>query len=92
MCVIEISTFNILLGLFECSIGIAILFLKFTKIISILILLHIFTTALPLILLPEFTWQQFGILTIEGQYIVKNLLNISALMSLNYFRMKEKSE
>jgi uncharacterized membrane protein YkgB len=35
-------------------------------------------TFLPLILLPEITWQHLFIPTMEGQYIIKNLVLITA--------------
>lgn len=45
-----------------------------------------FTTFLPLIFLPGETWTQPGGLTLEGQYIVKNL----ALVSLAILIYKDK--
>ena len=35
-------------------------------------------TFLPLILLPEITWRSFMVPTLEGQYIIKNLVLIAA--------------
>lgn len=71
-----------LLGLWEVAIGVAFLFAPLTRVAILLLALQMPGTFLPLVLLPEvcFTVFPFG-LTLEGQYIVKNLVIIgSALM------------
>jgi len=42
---------------------------------------HLSTTIMPLVLLPQFTWQSFLVPTLEGQYIIKNILLI--VLALN---------
>jgi hypothetical protein len=37
-----------------------------------------FTTFGPMVFDVEHTWQSFGVLTLEGQYIVKNLVFVVA--------------
>ncbi|MCC7197825.1 hypothetical protein IT413_06580 [Candidatus Peregrinibacteria bacterium] len=37
---------------------------------------------MPLILLPQITWQGFMTPTLEGQYIIKNLVIITTAMGL----------
>ena len=37
---------------------------------------HLITTILPLIFLPQITWQTFLTPTLEGQYIIKNLVKL----------------
>jgi uncharacterized membrane protein YkgB len=39
-------------------------------------------TFLPLILLPDVSWQSLGVPTMEGQYIIKNLVLIGAALYL----------
>ena len=70
-----------LLGLWEIAIGLAFLFTPLTRIAILLLALQMPGTFLPLVLLPEvcFTIIPFG-LTIEGQYIVKNLVIIGSAL------------
>lgn len=70
-----------LLGLWEIAIGLAFLFTPLTRIAIFLLFLQIPGTFLPLVLLPEicFTVFPFG-LTLEGQYIVKNLVIIGSAL------------
>jgi uncharacterized membrane protein YkgB len=70
-----------LLGLWEVAIGLAFLFTPLTRIAIFLLFLQLPGTFLPLVLLPEvcFTIFPFG-LTLEGQYIVKNLVIIGAAL------------
>ena len=63
-------------------IGILFLIPKATRIVIPLLLVHMVTTLLPLILLPGATWQGFLILTLEGQYIVKNLVIIAVAIGV----------
>lgn len=65
--------FFIFLGIAEMLIGILFLIPKATKLTVILLLIHMFTTFGPTVLLPEVAWQSFLTPTIEGQYIIKNL-------------------
>lgn len=70
-----------LLGLWEVAIGLCFLFTPLTRVAILLLALQMPGTFLPLILLPEvcFTIFPFG-LTIEGQYIVKNLVIIGSAL------------
>ncbi|MCP9200369.1 DoxX family protein [Gramella sp. GC03-9] len=67
------------LGIWEILIG---LFLIFKKLIRLAILLLVFQmpgTFLPLIIHPEVCFKEFPlILSMEGQYVIKNLILISA--------------
>lgn len=68
-----------ILGWWEVLIGVGLLIRPLARLAIALLFLQMPGTFLPLILLPEvcFTSIPFG-LTIEGQYIVKNLVLISA--------------
>ena len=68
-----------LLGLWEIAIGVAFLIPALTRVGIVLLAFQMPGTFLPLVLLPEicFTVIPFG-LTLEGQYIVKNLVIIGS--------------
>jgi len=70
-----------LLGWWEVAIGVCFLIPALTRIGLLLLALQMPGTFLPLILLPEacFTVFPFG-LTLEGQYIVKNIVIIGAAL------------
>jgi uncharacterized membrane protein YkgB len=67
------------LGWWEMAVGLCLLYRPLIRIALLLLLLQLPGTMLPLILLPEicFTHPPFG-LTLEGQYIVKNIFLVSA--------------
>jgi uncharacterized membrane protein YkgB len=71
------NQFMILFGLLEVLIGLLFLWPKVTKIALSLLVLHLVTTIMPLFIMPEFTWSRFLIPTLEGQYIIKNILIIA---------------
>ncbi|MDZ4723628.1 MAG: hypothetical protein SGI97_06970 [candidate division Zixibacteria bacterium] len=68
-----------LLGVWEVAIGLGLFFRPLLRAAIFLLFLQMPGTLLPLFLLPEqcFTSVPFG-LTLEGQYIIKNLILISA--------------
>ena len=70
-----------LLGLWEVAIGVAFLVPRLTRVALLLLIPQMPATFAPLILLPEicFTIVPFG-LTLEGQYIVKNLVIIACAL------------
>ena len=78
----EFQTFYLLFAAFECLIGILFLIPGAVRIVFPLLLFHMGTTALPLIFLPDATWQRSWVPTLEGQYIVKNLVIIAVAISL----------
>lgn len=70
-----------LLGLWEVAIGIAFIFTPLTRAAILLLALQMPGTFLPLILLPEVCFNVFPFgLTLEGQYIVKNLVIIGSAL------------
>ena len=63
----------------ETLIGVGLLTGKAMRATLLLLFLQMPGTALPLVLLPEVVWTAFPYgLTLEGQYIVKNLVLIGA--------------
>jgi uncharacterized membrane protein YkgB len=70
------------LAAIECMIGILFLFPKATRVVVPLLLFHMLIVCSPLILVPEYTWQQFGVPTLEGQYIIKNAVVIAVAIGI----------
>ena len=63
----------------ETLIGIGLLTGKYMRLTLLLLFLQMPGTALPLVVLPEIVWTAFPHgLTLEGQYIIKNLVLIGA--------------
>lgn len=62
----------LVIAILECLVGIMFLFPALTRLVIPLLLVHMAIVCSPLILLPEMTWQSFGVPTLEGQYIIKN--------------------
>ena len=76
------STFLVLFGLFECFIGILFLIRGMERVVMPLLFIHMITTFLPLFLLPQVTWSAFMVPTLEGQYIIKNLVIIATAIGI----------
>jgi hypothetical protein len=79
---ISFDHFIILFALFEMLIGILFLVPKATKIAIVLFAAHMVTTTMPLVLLPGMTWQSALVPTMEGQYIIKNVVLIALAANL----------
>jgi uncharacterized membrane protein YphA (DoxX/SURF4 family) len=74
----------IVIGWWEVVIGLTFLFSRTTKIAIALLFLQILGTFMPLVVMPEVTFQNGNIFTpsLEGQYIIKNVMIISAALVL----------
>jgi uncharacterized membrane protein YphA (DoxX/SURF4 family) len=67
------------LALWEMAIGLGLIFGVFMRLTLLLLFLQMPGTALPLLILPDVVWTVFPYgLTLEGQYIVKNMVLIGA--------------
>lgn len=68
-----------LLALLECGIGLGLVIGRWMRLVLLLLGLHMLGTLMPLVILPETTWQVFPLVpTLAGQYIVKNAVLIAA--------------
>jgi len=76
------DAFLIGFGFFEVVLGILFLFPRFTRMAFFLLTIHLVTTMLPLIILPHMVWTRLFVPTLEGQYIIKNILIIAIAVSL----------
>jgi uncharacterized membrane protein YkgB len=71
------------LAIWEALIGLGLITGKFMRATLLLLFLQMPGTALPLVLLPDVVWTAFPFgLTLEGQYIIKNLVLIGAALML----------
>lgn len=71
------------IGWWEVLIGITFLFKKTTRIAIGLLFLQMVGTFMPLVFLPEVVYQNAGTIylpTMEGQYIIKNLMIIASAL------------
>ncbi len=71
------------IGWWEVAIGVTFLFPATVRLAIALLAMQMLGTFMPLVILPDVTFQPGRIpygLTIEGQYIIKNLLIISAAL------------
>jgi uncharacterized membrane protein YkgB len=71
------EVFIVIFSLYEMLIGISFLIPRWARFAIALLVPHMIMTALPLIFLPEMTWQGILIPTLEGQYIIKNLIIVA---------------
>lgn len=74
----------LLLAIWETAIGILLIGGFYTKLVIRIVLLHMICTFSPLFLLPRlsFTSAPFA-LTLVGQYIIKNIVIVSALFVID---------
>lgn len=71
------------IGWWEVIIGVCFLFKKTTRIAIPLLLLQMAGTFMPMVFLPEVVYQRPWVIylpTMEGQYIIKNVMIISAAL------------
>ena len=82
MPIMEFSTFFLIFGLFECLIGILFLIPGAERGVIPMLFLHMITTAGPLFLLTGETWTGPLVPTLEGQYIIKNLVIVATAIGI----------
>lgn len=75
-------TFLVLFGLFEMLIGVLFLIRGLERIAILLLFIHMITTLMPLVLIPQETWSAMFVPTLEGQYIIKNLALIATAVGI----------
>ena len=70
-----------ILGWWEVAIGVGLLYRPLLRLALLLLFLQMPGTALPLVLFPEVCFADFPFaLTLAGQYVIKNLILISAAL------------
>lgn len=80
--VMPFSVFIILFGLLEMLIGVLFIIRGAERAVIPILFFHMATTIMPLFLLTAVTWSGFLAPTLEGQYIIKNILIIAAAIGI----------
>lgn len=76
------DTLFITLSLVECLIGVLFLIPKATRVVVPLLLVHMAVVCAPLVLVPNMVWTGFLVPTLEGQYIIKNLVIVAVAIGI----------
>jgi len=86
------QAWTIIIGYWEVFIAVFFLFNKTTIIAIILLLLQMTGTFLPLFILPDITFQNSNPIlpTLEGQYIIKNIIIITSALMVSRTHLKVK--
>lgn len=71
------DAFLVWFGLFEVLIGVIFLIPRFARLAIALLVIHLVTTVMPLVLLKSSLWTGMMVPTLEGQYIIKNVLIVA---------------
>ncbi len=75
--------FQPVLAIWEMLIGVGLLTGRYLRLTLLLLFAQMVGTALPLVVLPEVVWTVFPFgLTLEGQYIIKNMVIIGSAIVL----------
>lgn len=80
------------LALVECAIGLLFLFPKYTRIAFFALMAHMILVCSPVLLLPDVVWQSLFVPTLEGQYIIKNVIVVALALAIlvNWYNVKNK--
>lgn len=73
---------RVLLAILETTIGIGLIVGKFMRFTLLLLVGQMLGAATPLVLFPDVTWSQLLVPTLEGQYILKNIVLVSAALTI----------
>lgn len=68
----------LILGVFECLIGLGLLFKPVLAVVVPVLYLQLLGTLVPLVAFSSQTWQAPFMPTLEGQYIIKNVVLVAA--------------
>jgi len=79
---VSFEMFNVAFGIFEVVIGLLFLIPRLEKLAVTMLGLHMIMTSLPLAILPSYVWLAPFVPTLEGQYIIKNILSITAAFGI----------
>lgn len=84
----------LMLAFWECTIGLFLLFNRALQFVVPMAILHILLTFTPLLLLPDQVYAKNPlVLTITGQYIVKNIVILHVLfVILKEYRVQRRSK
>lgn len=66
----------------EVALGLLILVPRLTRLLVPLFFIHLVIVSTPLLLVPGLAWDGWFVPSLEGQYIIKNVLIVSALLAI----------
>ncbi len=73
---------RILLAILETAIGVGLVTGKLMRFTLLLLVGQMLGTVTPLFLFPELTWSSALVPTLEGQYILKNMVLVAAALTI----------
>ena len=73
---------RVLLAVLEVAIGMGLITGKFIRFTLLLLVGQMLGAVTPLFLFPEVTWSSLFVPTLEGQYILKNIVVVSAALTI----------
>ncbi|WP_230196893.1 DoxX family membrane protein [Streptomyces coriariae] len=80
--IVEGRVASVLTGVLEVVIGLLLVIGKVPSLTVMMLFGHMAGTFTPLILFPKETWESFCVGTLEGQYILKNMVIVAAALVL----------
>lgn len=81
-----------LLAIWECLIGLGLIFGRYLRGALVLLIVQMAGTFTPLVLFPAETWVHFPVVpSMEGQYILKNLVLVSAGLVIGAVALAEQT-
>lgn len=72
----------LVLSLIECLIGVLFLIPRAIRIVLPLLLVHMAVVCSPLLLVPDMVWTGPFVPTLEGQYIIKNIIIVALAIAV----------
>jgi len=79
---IPVDVARVLLAALETTIGIGLIAGRAMRFTLLLLVGQMLGTVTPLFLFPDLTWSQPFVPTLEGQYILKNIVLVSAALTI----------
>src|ERR671939_517770 len=79
---ISFERFILFLGVYEVAIGVVFTIPRLERFAFAMVVPHLVMTAGPLVFLPAVAWSGFLVPTLEGQYIIKNVLIVATVAGL----------
>jgi uncharacterized membrane protein YkgB len=73
---------RISLAVLETAIGLGLITGRFIRLTLLLLVGQMFGTVTPLFLFPDVTWSDVLVPTLEGQYILKNMVFVAAALTI----------
>jgi uncharacterized membrane protein YphA (DoxX/SURF4 family) len=73
---------RVLLAILETVIGIGLITGRFMRVTLLLLVGQMLGAVTPLFLFPELTWSRLFVPTLEGQYILKNMVVVAAALTI----------